>query len=128
MSKRINKPVQSILIYERGGRTLDSKFGTPGCVEIIGAYEVGATSAKAAVEMMTSEFSNSRRFFVPNEQIKIEAQDSHNSHSFSPTIKKLARTRSRQRRTSLPHGESQLHRGEIKELFHNDYIKHEENV
>lgn len=128
MSKRINKPVTSILVYERGGRTLDSKFGTPGCVEIIGAYEVGATSAKTAIEMMTSEFGNARRFFVPNKQIKIEAQDPHNPHVFNPTIQTLARTRSRQRRTSLPHGKSELRRGEIKELFHNAYIKHEETT
>lgn len=112
MSKRINKPVQSIKVYERGGRTIEA-----GCVEIIGGFEVGATNAKAAIAIMTTEFGNARRFFVPNEQVIIETQNPYNGRSAYPTVHKLARTRSRQRRTSLPHGKSQLRRGEIKELF-----------
>lgn len=112
MSKRINKPVASIKVYERGGRTVEA-----GCVEIIGGFEVGATNAKAAIAIMANEFGNARRFFVPNEQVVIEAQSQYGTLAFGNALHKLARTRSRQRRTSLPHGKSKLHRGEIKELF-----------
>lgn len=125
MSKRINKPVTSIVVMERGGRTLDSKFDTPGCIEIIGKYEVGATSAKAAMEIVKAEFGNARRFFVPNKQVVIAGKPKP-THKYQATTIKFERARSRQRRTSVPHGESVLRRGEIKEIYHID--SHQKHV
>lgn len=119
MSKHTNKAVQSIIVYERGGKTADY-----GCVRIANVFEVGATTAKDALAIMARLYGNSRRFYVPNEQVHLnpkpkydiatQTEPSAYEKYMYPTFQtKVTRTRSRQRRTSLPHGEHMMPRGTV---------------
>ena len=118
MSKHVNKPVPSIIVYERGGKTAES-----GCIDIINRFEVGATTAKDALAIMSRLYGNARRFYVPNEQVKINAKPTYYLYGRRPNRNdiytyvgfptKLTRTRSRQRRTSLPHGDHLIPRGTV---------------
>lgn len=112
MSKHINKPIQSIVVIERGGRV--EPVGHLGsCQEAISAFEVGASNAKDAIKIVTAEFGNARRFYVPNFLVNKDSETRE-------------RMRPKQRRTNVPHGESKLKRGEIKTLYSNwDYYRNE---
>lgn len=109
MSKHTNKAVQSIIVYERGGKTADY-----GCVRIAHVFEVGATSAKDALAIMARIYGNARRFYVPNEQVHLNPKPGPYEKYMYPTFqRKVTRTRSRQRRTSLPHGDHMMPRGTV---------------
>ena len=115
MSKFNNKPVDSIVVYERGGR-VGPVGHMSSCVEKIHCFEIGAASAKEALAILSQEFGNARRFYVPNPQV-IEKQP---VGCYVPPYEKNRphiRARSRQRRTSLVHGEHQLRRGEILQVY-----------
>lgn len=105
MSKHTNKAVQSIIVYERGGKTADY-----GCVRVTHVFEVGATSAKDALAIMARIYGNARRFYVPNTQVHLNPEPTYMYPTFQ---RKVTRTRSRQRRTSLPHGEHMMPRGTV---------------